>query len=75
MMRRILWLIVGAAAGVIAAYVFGRTETGGEFFSEVDKKAKDFGDAVSDGYRAREQELRAAVANVEDAITEFTKKI
>jgi hypothetical protein len=73
-MHRILWLIGGIAVGVIAAHLFSKTETGGAFFAEVDQKAKVFGDAVNEGYKSREAELRAAVANVEDAISEYTKK-
>ena len=41
----------------------------------VDSKAREFGGAVVDGYKAREAELRAAVAEAEDAIADLSKRI
>ena len=41
---------------------------------DVDAKAREFGGAVVDGYKAREAELRAAVADAEDAIADFAKR-
>lgn len=73
-MKSVLWFVVGAAAGFVAAHAVARTETGERFFSEVDQKARDFGDAVMDGYKAREAELRAAVAEAEDVISDLTKR-
>ncbi len=35
---------------------------------DIDRKAREFGDAVVDGYREREAELRAAIADAEDAV-------
>jgi hypothetical protein len=74
-MHRILWLIGGVIVGAFAAHLYSKTDSGSQFFTEFDSKTKEFRDAVSEGYKARESELRAAVANVEDAITEFSKKI
>ncbi len=73
-MKSVLWLIAGVAVGFAAAHIIARTEAGERFFSEVDAKAQEFGSAVIDGYKAREAELRAAVAEAEDVIADLAKR-
>ena len=68
------WIAVGVAAGFVIAHQVSRTEQGKRFFDEVDAKAKEFGTAVVDGYRARETELRAAVAEAEEVIADLAKR-
>ncbi len=43
--------------------------------ARVDTKAREFGSAVIDGYKAREAELRAAVAEAEDVIADLSKRV
>ena len=59
-MKNLLLLAVGAAAGFVIAHQVSKTPEGQKFFAEVDAKAKEFGDAVVQGYKAREAELRSA---------------
>ncbi len=73
-MRKLLWLAVGVGVGFVAAHQLGKTPEGRRFFDDVDAKAREFGSAVVDGYKAREAELRAAVADAEDAIADFAKR-
>jgi len=73
-MKSILFLIVGVAAGFVIAHQVSRTEQGKRFFDDVDSRARDFGSAVIDGYKAREAELRAAVADAEDLITDLRSR-
>lgn len=63
-MKNILWLIVGVGVGFVAAHQIAKTPQGKQFFDDVNAKAHDFGDAVVDGYKQREAELRAAVADI-----------
>jgi hypothetical protein len=72
-MRSILLLAVGVAAGFIVAHQVSRTPEGKKFFDDVDSKAREFGSAVVDGYKAREAELRAAVADAEDVIADLKR--
>ncbi len=74
-MKKILFLIVGIGVGFIAAHQVARTPQGKQFFDEVDHKAHEFGNAVVEGYKAREVELRAAVAEAEEAIADLTKRL
>jgi hypothetical protein len=67
-MRSILFLIAGVAVGFVVAHQVAKTPQGKAFFDDIDRKARDFGDAVVDGYKTREAELRAAIADAEDAI-------
>ncbi len=60
-MKSFLWLIVGVALGFVVAHKVNETPQGKQFFSSLDKKARDFGEAVTDGYRQREAELRSAI--------------
>ncbi len=62
-MKGILLLAVGVAAGFVAAHQIAKTPEGAKFFADVDAKAKDFGGAVVDGYKAREAELRNAAGD------------
>jgi hypothetical protein len=73
-MNRIIWLIVGVGVGFVAAHQINKTPEGRKFFEDVDSKAREFGSAVVDGYKAREAELRAAVAEAEDVIADLKRK-
>ena len=73
-MKGALLLIAGAAIGFVVAHQVAKTPEGKQFFDDVDNKAREFGGAVVDGYKAREAELRAAVAAAEDAIADLSKR-
>ncbi len=60
-MKSFLWLLVGVALGFVVAHKVNETPRGREFFTTIDRKARDFGEAVSDGYRQREAEIRSAI--------------
>jgi hypothetical protein len=72
--KKLVWLVVGVGIGFVAAHQFSKSEKGQLFFDEVDSKAREFSAAVIDGYQAREAELRAAVADAEDAIADLTNR-
>ncbi len=63
-MKGLLLLTVGVAAGFAIAHQVSKTPEGQKFFADVDKKAKDFGDAVVSGYKSREAELKDTVDGV-----------
>jgi hypothetical protein len=73
-MKSALLLVAGVAIGFVVAHQVSRTPEGKQFFDDVDAKAREFGSAVVDGYKAREAELRAAVAEAEDVIADLTKR-
>ena len=72
-MKGILLLAVGVVAGFVVAHQVAKTPQGKQFFDDVDSKAREFSSAVVDGYKAREAELRAAVAEAEDAIADLKR--
>jgi hypothetical protein len=72
-MKGILLLVIGVAVGFVVAHGVSRTPEGKKFFEDVDTKARDFGSAVIEGYKAREAELRAAVAEAEDVISDLKR--
>ena len=72
-MKGILLLAVGVVAGFVVAHQVSKTPQGKQFFDDVDSKAREFSSAVVDGYKAREAELRAAVAEAEDAIADLKR--
>ncbi len=74
-MKSIVLLAIGVAAGFLVAHQVARTPEGKQFFDDVDSKAREFGGALVDGYKAREAELRAAVANTEDAIADLSRRV
>ena len=73
-MRGALLLIIGVGVGFIAAHQVARTPQGKQFFDDVDAKAREFGDAVVEGYKQREAELRAAVAEAEEVIADLSSR-
>ena len=73
-MKGIILLAVGVAAGFLVAHQVAKTPEGKKFFDDVDSKAREFGSAVVDGYKAREAELRAAVADAEDVIADLRSR-
>jgi hypothetical protein len=70
-MGKILLLILGVAAGFVLAHQVSKTERGQQFFDDVDSRAKEFSAALIDGYRAREAELRSAIADAQDAVDDL----
>ena len=63
-MKGALLLAVGVAVGFVAAHQIAKTPQGKQFFDDVEDKARGFGDAVVDGYKTREAELRAAADGI-----------
>lgn len=57
-MKNIFWLIVGVALGFVLAHKVSQTEQGQAFFSDINAKSRDFKEAIVEGYRTREEELR-----------------
>jgi hypothetical protein len=73
-MKNILWLIVGVGLGFVAAHQINKTPEGKRFFEDVDSRAHEFSNAVVDGYKEREAELRAAVADSPDLLSDLTTR-
>ena len=64
-MKNFFWLVIGVAGGFVVAHNLNKTHQGKQFFAELDAKAREFGEAISDGYRRREAELRAAIGDAD----------
>jgi hypothetical protein len=72
-MKNLALLIVGIGIGFVAAHQVNKTPEGRRFFEEVDSRVGEFTGAVIEGYRAREAELRAAVAEAEETIADLRR--
>jgi hypothetical protein len=59
-MKKLLWFITGIGIGVIASKQVKENPKAAEFADDITRRAKEFGAAVSEGYREREAELNAA---------------
>ena len=57
-MKNSLWLVVGVGAGFLLAHRVNSTPRGRAFFEALDESTRRFGDAVAEGYRSRDAELR-----------------
>jgi hypothetical protein len=66
-MKTFIWFIVGVGAGFVVAHEVNKTQQGKAFFADLDAKAREFGEAISDGYHQREAELRAALGGADDS--------
>ncbi|CAN5184461.1 hypothetical protein BH09ACT3_BH09ACT3_02580 [soil metagenome] len=74
-MKGLLLFVAGVGVGFVVAHQINKTPEGKKFFEDVDARAREFSEAVVDGYKAREAELRAAVANAEDVIADLRARI
>ncbi len=73
-MKNLVLIVVGVVIGFAVAHVVARTPAGHRLFKDVDARASRFGESVEHGYRRREAELRSAVGEAEDTITELGKQ-
>lgn len=65
--KNFVWLVVGVAAGFVVAHEVNKSQQGKQFFTDLDAKAREFGEAISDGYRQREAELHTALGDADAA--------
>ncbi|MDJ0335206.1 hypothetical protein QMG83_08205 [Salinibacterium sp. G-O1] len=72
-MKSLVLVLVGVAVGFLVAHTMAKTPEGKQFFADVDSRAREFGRAVVDGYKARESELRSAVSDAEDLIADIQR--
>jgi hypothetical protein len=61
-MKKLIWFASGIAAGLFAAKQLRENPQAQELVDDAAKRAKEFGAAVSEGYREREAELAKASA-------------
>ena len=73
-MKSALLVVVGIGFGFVAAHFVSKTPQGKQLFDEIDSVSREFGNAVVGAYREREAELRAAVAEAEDAIADYNRR-
>lgn len=69
-MKNFIWFVVGVGVGLVISREASKTRQGKQFFSDLDTKAREFGEAISEGYRKREAELRDAIGDAADAATD-----
>jgi len=61
-MKNVLWLLVGAAAGLVIARLAAARSGSDAPTGPLGQRARAFGSAVAESYRARQAELRDAIA-------------
>lgn len=69
-MKNVLLLAIGVVLGFAVAHGVNRTPSGSRFFADIDGRSREFGRVVAESYRAREAELRAAIAKSEDVLND-----
>ncbi|MDM4763248.1 hypothetical protein QT381_09540 [Galbitalea sp. SE-J8] len=73
-MKNVLVFVLGATAGFVAAHFVSRTPQGKQFLDEVDARVSEFVDAVVDGYKVREAELKSTIAEAQDVIADAANR-
>lgn len=71
-MKSFLWLVVGVFVGFAVARRLPESPRG-RLLGDFDRRARDFGTAVSDGYRRREEELRSAIDTASGTIGDLSR--
>lgn len=74
-MKNVLVFALGTAAGFVAAHYVSKSPQGKRVLDEIDARATEFIDAVVDGYRVREAELKATIAEAQDVIADAADRI
>jgi hypothetical protein len=59
-MQKLVWFVVGIAAGFIAAHFVDRDPRGHEALATLDARLNEFADRVGDAYRDQQERLAAA---------------
>jgi hypothetical protein len=72
--KNFVWLIVGVGIGFVFAHHMNKTQQGKQFFEEIDRRSREFGQAVTDSYREREAELRAEADRADEVIADLGNK-
>ncbi|WP_217132060.1 hypothetical protein [Leucobacter chinensis] len=70
-MRKLTWLITGVGIGFVAAHFVNQTPEGRKFFDRIGQGAREFNDAMQDGYR---QGGEALLQDVEEALKKLRDK-
>ncbi|AZZ48664.1 hypothetical protein C5E02_05005 [Rathayibacter rathayi] len=60
-MKNILLIVIGIGLGFAVAHRVSRTDAGSRLFADLNRTAKELGEALSEGYHQREAELKAAI--------------
>ena len=61
-MKKLLWFITGVSVGVLAVNQLKENPKAQDLANDVARRAKEFGAAVSEGFREREAEIASAKA-------------
>ena len=61
-MKKLIWFVAGIAIGTLAVRQLEDNPKAKEFVKEAKERAKDFGAAVSEGFREREAEIAGQTA-------------
>ncbi|MEN9711468.1 MAG: hypothetical protein RL441_1460 [Actinomycetota bacterium] len=61
-MKKAFWLLTGIAAGLVIAKQLDENPKAQAVVDDAAKRAKEFGAAIADGFRERENELNASSA-------------
>lgn len=73
-MRKFTWLLAGVVLGFVGAHFVNQTPGGRRFFEQVNRGAKEFSDAVAEGYRVAEEEFSEALDDVERRLAKLEAK-
>jgi len=66
-MQKLVWFVVGVAAGFVAAHFVDRDPRGHVALATLDARMNEFADRVGDAYRDQQERLAAAEPSVGSA--------
>lgn len=70
-MRKLSWLIAGVALGFVTAHFVNQTPEGRKFFERVNRGAREFSDALVNGYHEAESEVEQMIDDVEQSLKDL----
>lgn len=74
-MRKFKWLVGGIVIGFIAAHFVSQSPEGRRFFDRVNQGAREFNDALYEGYRKGDVGAAEALDDVEQALKTLRAKV
>ncbi|WP_040164382.1 hypothetical protein [Microbacterium gorillae] len=72
-MKKVLWFLVGMAAGFVAAHFVNKDPRGREALAELDARINEFTDRIGEAYREQEATLSAIVDDAAASVKNAAK--
>lgn len=72
-MKKLFWFSAGIVGGLLLAHKLSNSERGQAFLDSVNERSDEFQTAVRNAYESREAQLKSALEQFQDDLSDFNK--